>query len=277
MKAWERERRLLERLQEQGSRALTEACALTGASVATTRRDFELLQEKGLAQRTHGGLQLPKKEEPKGYLQGTAILNHTDEEKYRIAQEAAASVKAGESVFLGAGKTCKDGPEIGGNIIPFISGEEAKSEKEPLKVFGHVDEAKGEIVPFDGPLRITSQCIRVPVLNGHTATVFINFGKNPTKDELIDRLVNYTSKAAKLGLPHAPKHFIQYLTEDDRPQVLKDVDYEGGMGVSIGRLREDSIFDWKFVGLAHNTLRGAAGGALESAEMLKALGYITKK
>ena len=106
MKAWERERRLLERLQEQGSLALTEACALTGASVATTRRDFELLQEKGLAQRTHGGLQLPKKEEPKGYLQGTAILNHTDEEKYRIAQEAAASVKAGESVFLGAGKTC---------------------------------------------------------------------------------------------------------------------------------------------------------------------------
>ena len=177
----------------------------------------------------------------------------------------------------GAGKTFNDWPEMLGNIIPFISGEEEKSEKEPLKVFGHVDEEKGEIVPFDGPLRITSQCIRVPVLNGHTATVFINFGKNPTKDELIDRLVNYTSKAAELGLPHAPKHFIQYLTEDDRPQVLKDVDYEGGMGVSIGRLREDSIFDWKFVGLAHNTLRGAAGGALESAEMLKALGYITKK
>ena len=103
----------------------------------------------------------------------------------------------------GAGKTFKDWPEMVGNIIPFISGEEAKSEKEPLKVFGHVDEAKGEIVPFDGPLRITSQCIRVPVLNGHTATVFINFGKNPTKDELIDRLVNYTSKAAELGLPHA--------------------------------------------------------------------------
>ena len=158
-----------------------------------------------------------------------------------------------------------------------ISGEEAKSEKEPLKVFGHVDDEQGEIVPFDGPLRITSQCIRVPVLNGHTATVFINFGKNPTKEELVDRLVSYTSKAAELGLPHAPKQFIQYLTEDDRPQVKKDVDYEGGMGVSIGRLREDSIFDWKFVGLAHNTLRGAAGGALESAEMLKALGYITKK
>ena len=168
----------------------------------------------------------------------------------------------------GAGKTFNDWPEMLGNIIPFISGEEAKSEKEPLKVFGHVDDEQGEIVPFDGPLRITSQCIRVPVLNGHTATVFINFGKNPTKEEPVDRLVS---------LPHAPKQFIQYLTEDDRPQVKKDVDYEGGMGVSIGRLREDSIFDWKFVGLAHNTLRGAAGGALESAEMLKALGYITKK
>lgn len=164
-----------------------------------------------------------------------------------------------------------------GNIIPFISGEEAKSEKEPLKVFGHVDAGKGEIVPFDGGLKITSQCIRVPVLNGHTATVFLNFGKKATKEELVDRLVNYTSKASELGLPHAPKHFIQYLTEDDRPQVKFDVDYEGGMGVSIGRLREDSIFDWKFVGLAHNTLRGAAGGALECAEMLKALGYISAK
>ena len=113
----------------------------------------------------------------------------------------------------------------------------------------------------------------MPVLNGHTATVFINFGKNPTKEELVDRLVNYTSKASELGLPHAPKQFIQYLTDDDRPQVKKDVDYEGGMGVSIGRLREDSIFDWKFVGLAHNTLRGAAGGAVLLAELLAAKGY----
>ena len=177
----------------------------------------------------------------------------------------------------GAGKTFADWPEMEGNIIPFISGEEEKSEREPLRVFGHVDESKGQIVPFDGPLRITSQCIRVPVLNGHTATVFINFGKKPSKDELIDRLVNYTSEAPRLGLPHAPKQFIQYLTEDDRPQVRLDVDYEGGMGVSIGRLREDTLFDFKFVGLAHNTLRGAAGGALESAEMLKALGYISAK
>ena len=112
-----------------------------------------------------------------------------------------------------------------GNIIPFISGEEAKSEKEPLKVFGHVDAEKGEIVPFDGDLKITSQCIRVPVLNGHTATVFLNFGKKATKEELIDRLVNYTSKASELELPHAPKHFVEHLTEDDRPQVKLDVDY----------------------------------------------------
>ena len=177
----------------------------------------------------------------------------------------------------GAGKTFREWPEMEGNIIPFIAGEEEKSEREPLKVFGHVDEAKGEIVPFDGPLTITSQCIRVPVLNGHTATVFVNFGKAVTKEELIDRLVNYTSEAATLGLPHAPEHFIQYLTDDDRPQVRLDVDYEGGMGVSIGRLREDSIFDYKFVGLAHNTLRGAAGGALECAEMLTALRYIQAK
>ena len=205
----------------------------------------------------------------------------------------------------GAGKTFKDWPEMVGNIIPFISGEEAKSEKEPLKVFGHVDAAKGEIVPFDGDLKITSQCIRVPVLNGHTATVFLNFGKKATKEELIDRLVHYTSMAAvfmkfadgkapsmeqikadwaafrgvpqELELPSAPKQFLHYFEEPDRPQAKLDRELEGGMAVSIGRLREDSIFDWKFVGLAHNTLRGAAGGALECAEMLKALGYITKK
>lgn len=175
----------------------------------------------------------------------------------------------------GAGKTFKDWPEMVGNIIPFISGEEEKSEQEPLKVLGHIE--NGRIVKLDNGLKITSQCIRVPVLNGHTATVFINFKENPTKEELIDALRNFSGEPQKLGLPHAPKHFIQYLEDDDRPQVRLDVDYEGGMGVSIGRLRKDSIFDWKFVGLAHNTLRGAAGGAVECAEMLKALGYITKK
>ncbi len=175
----------------------------------------------------------------------------------------------------GAGKTFKDWPEMEGNIIPYIGGEEEKSEQEPLRVFGHIE--NGQIVKYEGALKITSQCIRVPVLNGHTATVFINFEKNPTKEQLVDALRSFSGKPQEFKLPHAPEHFIQYLEEDDRPQVRLDVDYEGGMGVSIGRLREDSIFDWKFVGLAHNTLRGAAGGAVECAEMLKALGYITKK
>ncbi len=174
----------------------------------------------------------------------------------------------------GAGKTFKDWPEMVGNIIPYIGGEEEKSEQEPLKVFGHIE--NGEIVKAEGPI-ITSQCIRVPVLNGHTATVFLNFKGNPTKEELIDRLEKFSGKPQELNIPSAPKQFIQYLSDCDRPQVSLDVDYENGMGVSIGRLRKDTIFDWKFVGLAHNTVRGAAGGAVESAEMLKALGYITKK
>ena len=175
----------------------------------------------------------------------------------------------------GAGKTFKDWPEMVGNIIPFISGEEEKSEQEPLKVFGHVE--NGQIVKLESDLKITSQCIRVPILNGHTATVFLNFKKDPTKEELIEALREYSGKPQELKLPHAPEHFIQYLEEDDRPQVLKDVNFEGGMGVAIGRLRRDSIFDWKFVGLSHNTLRGAAGGAVECAELLKALGYIQAK
>ncbi len=175
----------------------------------------------------------------------------------------------------GAGKTFADWPEMDGNIIPYISGEEEKSEQEPMKVFGHIED--GKIVKAEGDLRITSQCIRVPVLNGHTATVFVNFKKKPTKEMLVEKLRAFSGKPQELSLPHAPEHFIQYLEEDNRPQVRLDVDYEGGMGISIGRLREDSIFDWKFVGLSHNTLRGAAGGAVECAELLKALGYITKK
>ena len=161
----------------------------------------------------------------------------------------------------GAGKTFKDWPEMVGNIIP-------------LKVFGHIE---GDEIITGDCMRISAQCIRVPVLNGHTATVFLNFKKDPTKEELIEALREYSGKPQELKLPHAPEHFIQYLEEDDRPQVQKDVNFEGGMGVSIGRLRKDSIFDWKFVGLSHNTLRGAAGGAVECAELLKALGYIQAK
>ena len=161
-----------------------------------------------------------------------------------------------------------------GNIIPYIGGEEEKSEKEPLRVWGEVKD--GEIVPATTPV-ITCQCIRVPVLNGHTAAVFVKFKKNPTKEQLIQKLVEFKGVPQELGLPSAPKQFIQYLEEDNRPQVTLDVDYEGGMGVSIGRLREDTVYDWKFVGLSHNTLRGAAGGAVLCAETLKAQGFITKK
>ena len=174
----------------------------------------------------------------------------------------------------GAGKNFKEWPEMEGNIIPFISGEEEKSEKEPLRIWGHIE--NGVIVPAESPI-ITCQCIRVPVLYGHTAAAFVKFKKEATKEELINRLVNFSGKPQELGLPSAPKQFIQYMEEDNRPQVSLDVNYEGGMGVSIGRLREDKVYDWKFVGLSHNTLRGAAGGAVECAELLKALGFITKK
>ena len=160
----------------------------------------------------------------------------------------------------GAGKTFKDWPEMVGNIIPYIGGEEEKSEKEPLRIFGHIE-----------------NCIRVPVLNGHTATVFVNFRKDPTKEELVQALRDFSGFPQKENLPSAPKHFIQYLEEDNRPQVSMDVNFENGMGVSIGRLREDTLFDWKFVGLSHNTIRGAAGGGVLCAELLTAQGYITNK
>jgi aspartate-semialdehyde dehydrogenase len=174
----------------------------------------------------------------------------------------------------GAGKTFKDWPEMEGNIIPFIGGEEEKSEKEPLRIFGSIE--NGEIVPYT-EMTITSQCIRVPVLYGHTAAAFVDFDKNPSKDELIAALKNYSGEPQKLGLPSAPKQFIQYMEEDNRPQVSMDVNYENGMGISIGRLREDTVFDWKFVGLSHNTIRGAAGGGVLLAELLMKKGYITKK
>lgn len=174
----------------------------------------------------------------------------------------------------GAGKTFKDWPEMEGNIIPYIGGEEEKSEKEPLRIWGEIKD--GEIVPAASPV-ITCQCIRVPVLNGHTAAVFVKLKKKATKEQLIEKLVNFKGEPQELELPSAPKQFIQYLEEDNRPQVTTDVDYEKGMGVSVGRLREDSVYDWKFVGLSHNTVRGAAGGAVLCAELLKAQGYITKK
>ncbi len=174
----------------------------------------------------------------------------------------------------GAGKTFRDWPEMNGNIIPYIGGEEEKSEKEPLRIWGHIE--NGVIVPAAEP-RISCQCIRVPVLNGHTAAVFVRLRKKASKEELIKAMTEYRGIPQELGLPSAPKQFIQYLEEDNRPQVALDVNYERGMGISIGRLREDTIYDYKFVGLSHNTVRGAAGGAVLCAETLKALGFITEK
>ena len=134
----------------------------------------------------------------------------------------------------------------------------------------------GAIVPAQSPV-ITCQCIRVPVLNGHTAAVFVKFAKKPTREQLIEKLVNFSGEPQKLQLPSAPRQFIQYLEEDNRPQVTMDVDFENGMGISVGRLREDTVYDYKFIGLSHNTVRGAAGGAVLCAELLKARGYIEKK
>ena len=174
----------------------------------------------------------------------------------------------------GAGKTFKEWPEMEGNIIPYIGGEEEKSEKEPLRIWGKIED--GVIVPATEP-KITCQCIRVPVLNGHTAAVFVKFRKKPTKEQLIEKLESFRGLPQELELPSAPKQFIRYMQEDNRPQVTMDVDYENGMGISVGRIREDSIYDFKFVGLSHNTVRGAAGGALLCAETLKAKGYIQAK
>lgn len=174
----------------------------------------------------------------------------------------------------GAGKTFKDWPEMMENIIPYIGGEEEKSEQEPLRILGRVE--GGQIVKAETP-KITCQCVRVPVLNGHTAAVFIRFAGEPTKEQLIEKMESYQGFPQEAGLPSAPKQFIRYMEEADRPQVSLDVDYENGMGISIGRLREDSIYDYKFIGLSHNTVRGAAGGAVLCAEALAAKGYIKAK
>lgn len=176
----------------------------------------------------------------------------------------------------GAGKTFKDWPEMEHNIIPFIGGEEEKSEQEPLRIWGHVE--NGEVVKAEGPV-ITTQCIRVPVLDGHTAAVFVTFeeGKKPSREEILKAWREFKGLPQELNLPSAPRQFIQYLEEDNRPQVSLDVDFENGFGVSMGRLREDTVFDWKFVGLSHNTVRGAAGGAVLTAELLTAQNYISAK
>lgn len=170
----------------------------------------------------------------------------------------------------GAGKTFAEWEEMVDNIIPYIGGEEEKSEQEPLKVWGNIE--NGEIVKAKLPV-ITTQCIRVPVTDGHTAAVFVKFKNKPTKDQILSAWANFRGEPQELKLPHAPKQFITYFEEDNRPQAKLDRDIYGGMGVTVGRLREDCVYDYKFVGLSHNTLRGAAGGAVLIAELLYKKGY----
>ena len=170
----------------------------------------------------------------------------------------------------GAGKTFREWPEMIDNVIPYIGGEEEKSEQEPLKIWGEV--VDGKIVKAKEPV-ITTQCIRVPVTDGHTAAVFVSFEEKPTKEQILEAWREYKGIPQELGLPHAPEQFITCFEEDNRPQAALDRDIYGGMGVTLGRLREDTVFDYKFVGLSHNTLRGAAGGAVLIAELLCKLGY----
>ncbi len=174
----------------------------------------------------------------------------------------------------GAGKNFETWPEMIDNVIPYIGGEEEKSEKEPLKLWGHIEGDR--IVDAQSPA-ITAQCLRVPVTNGHMAAVFVSFKNKPSQEEIIDRWNNYSSVPQERNLPSAPRQFLKYFTEPDRPQTRLDRDAEGGMQISIGRLREDSQYDYKFVCLSHNTLRGAAGGAVELAELLCSENYITRR
>jgi aspartate-semialdehyde dehydrogenase len=171
----------------------------------------------------------------------------------------------------GAGKTFETWPEMLDNVIPYIGGEERKSEQEPLKVWGKIE--GDQIVPATTP-DISAQCIRVPVRDGHLAAVYVRFENKPTREQILEAWENYDCESAKLGLPHSPTRFLHYFTEDNRPQTRLDRDLEGGMAVSIGRLRADSQYDYKFVCLSHNTLRGAAGGGVLMAEFLAAKGYL---
>lgn len=171
----------------------------------------------------------------------------------------------------GAGKTFQTWPEMLDNVIPFIGGEEEKSEKEPLKIWGKVE--GDEIVPATSP-NFTAQCIRVPVSNGHMGAVFVRFENKPSKEEILNIWKDFAGRAQELDLPHAPKQFLHYFEEDNMPQTRLQRDLEGGMAISVGRLREDTQYDYKFVCLSHNTLRGAAGGAVLMAELLCAEGYM---
>ena len=199
----------------------------------------------------------------------TPLLTPLMRAGYDIDRVLACTYQA----ISGAGKTFERWPEMVDNLIPYIGGEEEKSEQEPLKVWGHIEGDK--IVKANGPA-ITTQCLRVPVSDGHTAAVFVRFqeGKKPTEEQIKEIWANFKGRAQELDLPSAPKQFIHYFEEPDRPQARTERDLEGGMAISAGRLRPDTQYDYKFVGLSHNTLRGAAGGGVLLAELLCAEGYI---
>lgn len=186
--------------------------------------------------------------------------------KYRPKVVLATTYQA----ISGAGKTFNEWPEMIDNIIPYIGGEEEKSEQEPLKIWGTIQD--NAIVKADAPL-ITTQCIRVPVSDGHTSAVFVSFEEKPSKEEIFAAWASYEGIPQKLNLPSAPERFLTYFEEDNRPQAKLDRDIYNGMGITLGRLREDTVFDYKFVGLSHNTVRGAAGGAVLIAELLCKKGY----
>lgn len=186
--------------------------------------------------------------------------------KYGIKRVAVTTYQA----ISGAGKTFETMPQIIDNVIPYIGGEEEKSEREPLKIWGEVKD--GAIIAASAPT-ITAQCLRVPVSDGHTAACFVSFENKPAKEQIISAWKEFYGEPQKLALPSAPKRFIHYFEEDDRPQPKLDRNTENGMAVCAGRLREDNLFDYKFIGFSHNTLRGAAGGAVLLAELLAAKGY----
>ncbi len=192
------------------------------------------------------------------------------DEKFGVEDVLVCTYQA----ISGAGKTFERWPEMVDNVIPFIGGEEEKSEQEPLKIWGKVE--NGVIVPASKP-HFTAQCLRVPVSDGHMAAVFVRFKNKPSKEEIIEVWNSFSGRPQELALPHAPKQFLNYFTEDNMPQTKLHRELEGGMAVSIGRLREDTQYDYKFVCLSHNTLRGAAGGAVLAAELLCAEGYIEPK
>lgn len=203
-----------------------------------------------------------------------SIQSYTPMLSALMEYEPTTVVASTYQAISGAGKTFKEWPEMIENVIPYIGGEEEKSEQEPLRIWGKVE--NGQIVKATSPI-ITSQCVRVPVLDGHLATVFVSFKHKPSKEQILTAWKNYKGKPQELNLPSAPKQFIHYFEEENRPQTKLDCNIENGMAVCAGRLREDSIYDYKFIGLSHNTLRGAAGGAVLIAELLTVEGYITSK